>query len=137
MVKINTREQIGRQASVEGFANEKILCGILTKKYSNVSLVDLPLSSYDIIIAMKIDEEHEEIIRIQSRTATKSVKFISGSRGGVDWEYVSDVKTYIQSPKHSDCVVGVYFENNKVDLYFVPTVLIEKIGTKSISLSKI
>jgi hypothetical protein len=137
MTAISTREQIGRQASIEGFANEKILCGILMKKYANVSLVDLPLSSYDIIIAQKIDKEHEEIIRVQSKTATKSVSFVSGSRGGVDREYVSDVKTYIQSPKHSDCVVGVHFENNKTDLYFVPTVLIEKLGTKSISLSKV
>ena len=39
----------GLQASVEGFAHEHIVAGILMKKFQNVSLVDLPLSPYDII----------------------------------------------------------------------------------------
>jgi len=33
---INSEER-GRQASIEGFANEKIACGLLMKKYGNVS----------------------------------------------------------------------------------------------------
>jgi hypothetical protein len=33
-------EDIGRQASIEGFANEHIAAGLLMKKYQNVSLVD-------------------------------------------------------------------------------------------------
>lgn len=131
------REEIGRQASIEGFANEKIACGILMKRYANVSLVDLPLSPYDIIIVRKLADDSEDIIRIQSKTATKSVKFTGGTRGGVDRTYKSDVKTYTQSPKISDCIVGVHFNNNKPELYFVPTVLVELLGTKSISLGKI
>ncbi len=47
------KEEIGRQASVEGFAYEHIAAGILMKKYQNVSLVDLPLSPYDLIIVLK------------------------------------------------------------------------------------
>ncbi len=43
----------GKQASVDGFAHEHIAAGILMKKYQNVSLVDLPLSTYDIIIVRK------------------------------------------------------------------------------------
>jgi len=131
------REERGRRASIEGFANEKILCGILMKKYGNVSLVDLPLSPYDIIIVRKLASGSEDIIRIQSKTARKSVSFIGGSRGGIDRTYKSGVKTYIQTTKHSDCVVGVHHEDNKTELYFVPTVLIEKLGKKSISLTKI
>lgn len=42
-------EKRGRQASVDGFAHEHIVVGILMKTYQNVSLVDLPLSPYDII----------------------------------------------------------------------------------------
>lgn len=42
-------EERGRQASVDGFAHEHIAAGILMKRYQNVSLVDLPLSPYDII----------------------------------------------------------------------------------------
>ena len=53
----------GKQASIDGFAHEHIVVGILMKKFQNVSLVDLPLSSYDIIIARKIkDQENEDIM---------------------------------------------------------------------------
>lgn len=131
------REETGRQASIEGFANEKIVCGLLMKKYGNVSLVDLPLSPYDIVIVRKLEDDTEDIIRIQSKTASKSVSFTGGSRGGVDREYKSGVKTYVQSPKTSDCIVGVHFEEEKPELYFVPTLLIAELGTKSISLNKI
>jgi hypothetical protein len=127
----------GRRASVEGFANEKIVCGLLMKRYGNVSLVDLPLSSYDIILVQKKEDGTEDMIRIQTKTARHSISFVGGSRGGADRIYLSNVKTYIQSPKHSDCIVGIHFEDGKPDLYFVPTVLISELGTKSISLKKI
>ncbi len=134
---MNNREKTGLQASIDGFANEKIACGILMKRYANVSLVDLPLSPYDIIIVRKLDDGSEDIIRIQSKTATKSVKFTGGTRGGVDRTYKSGVKTYVQSPKFSDCVIGIHFNDSKPELYFVPTILIEKLGTQSISIRKI
>ena len=130
----------GKQASIDGFAHEHIVVGILMKKFQNVSLVDLPLSSYDIIIARKIEEqEDEDIIRVQVKTARKSISFTGGTRGGVDREYKSDIKTYIQSPKTSDVVVGIQpIENtDSYNLYIVPTFLIEKWGTKSKSLGKI
>jgi hypothetical protein len=133
----DNKQEIGRKASIEGFANEKILCGILMKKYGNVSLVDLPLSPYDIIIVRKLDNDSEDIIRIQSKTAKKSISFVGGSRGGIDRAYKSGVKTYVQSTRLSDCVVGVHSENNITELYFVPTVLIEKLRKKSISLKKV
>lgn len=131
------REERGRKASIEGFANEKILCGILMKRYGNVSLVDLPLSPYDIIVVRRMPDGSEDIIRIQSKTARKNISFVGGSRGGKDRIYRSGIKTYVQSTKHSDCVVGVHHEDNKTELYFVPTILIEKLRKKSISLRKI
>lgn len=130
-------EERGRQASIEGFANEKIICGLLMKRYGNVSLVDLPLSPYDIVIAKKLNDGTEDIIRIQSKTATKSLSFTGGGRGGVDRTYKSGVKTYVQTPKHSDCIVGIHFKNGEPELYFVPTLLISELGQKSISISKI
>jgi len=133
----DNREEKGKMASIEGFANEKILCGILMKKYGNVSLVDLPLSPYDIIVVRKLQDGSEDIIRIQSKTAKKSVSFVGGARGGKDRIYKSGVKTYVQTTKHSDCVVGVHHSDNKTDLYFIPTILIEQLKQKSISLSKI
>lgn len=43
-------EERDKQASVDGFAHELIVVGLLMKKYQNVSKVDLPLSPYDVII---------------------------------------------------------------------------------------
>ena len=130
-------EERGRQASIDGFANEKIVCGLLMKRYGNVSMVDLPLSPYDIILVNKLPDGSENIIRIQSKTASKSVSFTGGGRGGVDRIYKSGVKTYVQSPELSDCIVGIHFEDGEPVLYFVPTLLIAELGSKSISLNKI
>lgn len=129
-------EERGRQASIDGFANEKIVCGILMKRYGNVSAVELPLSPYDIIIARKKDGK-EDIIRLQCKTSPKSVHFTGGLRGGKDRFFKSDVKAYVQSPELSDCIVGIRFENNEPELYFVPTHLVPELGTKSISIKKI
>lgn len=128
----------GKQASVDGFAHEHIAAGILMKKYQNVSLVDLPLSPYDIIIVRKTADNNEDIIRAQVKTATRSIPFTGGGRGGVDRTYKSDVKTYTQSTATSDVVIGVHpIGNNAFELYFVPTILIEELGQKSISINKI
>jgi len=133
----NTEDK-GRQASIEGFANEHIVAGLLMKKYQNVSLVDLPLSPYDIIIVRKLDTGGEDIIRAQVKTARTSVSFTGGARGGVDREYKSGVKTYTQSPETSDVVIGLKpLDNKAFDMYFVPTLLIAIWGTKSKGLGTI
>ena len=131
-------EERGRQASIDGFAHEHIVVGLLMKRYQNVSLVDLPLSTYDIIIVQKDEDGNDDIIRAQVKTATSSISFTGGSRGGVDREYKSGVKEYIQSPETADVVIGVHpIGNNSFELYFVSTVLIEPLDQKSISINKI
>jgi len=128
-------EERGRQASIDGFAHEHIVCGILMKRYQNVSLVDLPLSPYDIIIVFKNKKNKEEIIRAQVKTARTSISFTGGSRGGIDREYKSDIKTYTQSTKTSDVVIGYKpTSEDQFELYFVPTILIEQWSTKTKSL---
>ena len=135
---MNIAEERGRQASIDGFAHEHIVVGLLMKKYQNVSLVDLPLSTYDIIIVQKDETGSDNIIRAQVKTATSSVSFMGGSRGGVDRLYRSGVKTYRQSTETSDVVIGVHpISDNSFELYFVPTVLIECLNQKSISINKI
>jgi hypothetical protein len=131
-------EEAGKQASIEGFANEHITVGLLMKKYQNVSLVALPLSPYDIIIVRKLIDESEDIIRAQVKTARKSVSFTGGTRGGVDRTYKSGVKTYTQSPKTSDVIIGLKpLDNKSFDMYFIPTILIAVWGTKSKGLGTI
>ena len=134
------REEKGRKAAIKGRAYEHIVAGILIKKYRDVFLADVPLSSYDLLISIKKDREYEgEIIRAQIKTiGSKSLSFTGGTRGGVDRTYKSGVKTYIQSTKTSDVVIGIKeSEKGAFDLYFVPTILIEKLGQKSISVNKI
>lgn len=126
----------GRKAAINGFAHEHIAAGMLMKRYGNVSLVDLPLSPYDIVIVYKT-EEGEDIVRAQVKTARGSVSFAGGSRGGVDRTYKSGIKTYTQSTEKCDVVIGLEPHNDSYDMYFVPTILIEKLGTGSISLNRI
>ncbi|MBI2849835.1 MAG: hypothetical protein HYX80_02190 [Chloroflexi bacterium] len=108
------------------------------KKYQNVSLVDLPLSPYDIIIVFKDADGKENIIRAQVKTAKDSVSFTGGTRGGVDRTYRSGVKTYKQSTVTSDVVIGLHpIDTDSFELYCVPTILVEALGQGSISISKI
>ncbi len=129
----------GLQASVNGFAHEHIVVGILMKKFQNVSLVDLPLSPYDVIIALKENKgDSETIIRAQVKTASTSISFTGGTRGGVDRTYKSGVKEYTQSTKTSDVVIGVKArDDDGYDLYFIPTLLVEQLTQKSISIRKV
>src|SRR4030042_6366212 len=129
-------EKRGQDAAISGFAHEHIAAGILMKRYGNVSLVDLPLSPYDIVIVYK-KEHGEDIVRAQVKTARSSISFTGGTRGGVDRTYKSGIKTYVQSTKTCDVVIGLHPYNDSYDLYFVPTILIEKLGQSSISLNKI
>ena len=132
------KEEIGRKASIEGFANELIACGILMKEFKNVSLVDLPLSTYDIVIVTQDNEQNDIFIRVQVKTAKHAVSFTGGTRGGVDRTYKSDVKTYKQSQKTSDIVAGLHEHSpGKYDLFIVSMILIDQIKQKSISISKI
>ncbi|MFN3307618.1 MAG: hypothetical protein ACK44E_00280 [Anaerolineales bacterium] len=130
--------ETGKEAAVTGFANEHIAVGLLMKRYQNVSLVDLPLSTYDIIIVRRALDGSEDILRAQVRTADKTLSFIGGQRGGIDRQYKSDVKKYRQSTQTADVVIGIHEnEDGSYSLYFMPTCLIEAINQNSISLQKI
>lgn len=80
----------------------------------------------------------ENIIRAQVKTAIQSISFIGGVRGGVDREYKSGVKEYTQSTAISDVVIGLHpIGKDSFELYFVPTVLVEQMNQKSVSLNRI
>ena len=138
---MESREAKGKQSSVDGFAHEHIAAAILMKRYHHVSLMDVPLSSYDMLIDLRDADDHEQIIRAQVKTARKRVPFKGGGRGGRDRIYKSDVKTYTYSPENSDVVIGVHpIDNNDrtFELYFLPTILIERLNQKTgIAISKI
>ena len=132
-------EDKGKLASARGFANENRLLAALLERGYNASRVDLPHSTYDLVVEL----DHSTIIRIQVKTVSSSgsISFKGGIRGGVDREYASDVKEYVQSTETSDVVVGVRSikvnGDSDVNFWFVPTIYIEHLGQKSIAVKKI
>ncbi len=129
----------GKLASAKGFPNESRLLAALLERGYNASRVDLPHSTYDMVV----ETGGGNLIRIQVKTVSPSgsIKFTGGTRGGVDREYKSDVKAYTQNTETADVVVGVQSVkvngDTDIDFFFVPTIFIEKIGQKSISTSRV
>lgn len=115
---------------------------LLLERGFNASRVDLPHSTYDIVVEQSQDGTID-MIRVQVKTVGKqgAISFKGGVRGGQDREYKSGVKEYIQSTKTSDVVVGVKSVrangDEKIDFYFIPTLYIEHIKQGSLSINKI
>ena len=123
------RSRSGSQAANTGIANEHIALGILMQKY-NASKVDLPSSKFDIILLHK-----KKYIRIQSKTAHPNITFKGNVRAGKANKGSSDPKFgFRYNRSHCDILMGVKSIFNKkselmnVDLFFLPTVLVEKIS---------
>ena len=139
MSDTSDRPTKGKLASAKGFANESRLLAALLERGYNASRVDLPHSTYDIVV----EKSTHDIIRVQVKTVGqgKSVSFTGGVRGGVDRTYKSGVKSYTQNTETSDVVVGVQSTRNngdtEINFYFIPTLYIEKIGQKSLSINRI
>lgn len=118
-----TMQEKGRKAAIKGYAYESIVLGMLMEKYGDVSRAGLPMAFYDLMI--KIDKA---TIYAQVKTCSKRIRFTSGSSG----------KEYVQSTDTSDVVIGIRSKNIQTfELYFVPTVLIEYLNQKSISINKV
>lgn len=82
------------------------------------------------------------ISRIQVKTVgSTSIAFTGGIRGGVDREYRSDVKAYVQNTETSEVVVDVKSVrangDTEIDFYFIPTIYIELLDQKSLSINKV
>ena len=126
------RSKAGSQAANIGTANEHIALGILMQKYS-ASKVDLPSSKFDIILLHK-----KKYIRVQSKTAHPSISLKGNVRAGKANKGASDAKfAFRYDRSHCDILMGVKsnfnekFHLTSVDLYFLPTILVEKITNES------
>ncbi|SHF03086.1 hypothetical protein SAMN02745225_02297 [Ferrithrix thermotolerans DSM 19514] len=140
MIEFNTDAIVGsgRDAAVIGVSNEYIVLAMLMTKFPNSSKVDMPLSSYDLIIE-RSDESGTSFIRAQVKTATKSISFVGGSRGGVDRTYdrfTNNSKIYVQDETKSDVVIGIHRSQQQTTLYMIPTLLIKHICQQSLSIKK-
>jgi hypothetical protein len=128
----------GRDAAVLGVSNEYIVLAMLMTKYPNSSKVDMPLASYDPIIE-RSDESGTSFIRAQVKTATQSISFVGGTRGGVDRTYdraTNMSKLYVQDETKSDVVIGIHRSQQQTTLYVIPTLLIKHFGQQSLSIKK-
>ncbi|MBS3093809.1 hypothetical protein J4456_04495 [Candidatus Pacearchaeota archaeon] len=118
----------GKIAANLGDAHEHLVSGILMRLGFIVGFVDIRGSPYDLfIIAFENPNGKEIVLRAQVKTIDTSISFIGGSRGGIDREYKSGVKTYKYNTSHSDIILGI--DRKTLDVYLIPTRFIQKWGT--------
>jgi len=120
-----------------GDAHEHIVLGILIRLGLEVGKVDVSSTPYDLIIRpyKNPKTKSSSFIRAQIKTVKTSLSFSGGSRGGIDREYKSNVKTYTYSSKDTDIVIGI--DRSTLDLYVVPIKIVEKCNQKSLAASKL
>ena len=128
-----TKLDKGKIAANLGDAHEHIVAGILIRLGFDVGIVDVSGTPYDLlIVAFEKPNESKTVLRAQIKTASTSVSFRGGGRGGIDREYKSDVKTYKYTTEHSDLILGI--DKKTLDVYVIPTRFIASWGTsKAIS----
>lgn len=125
----------GKMAANLGDAHEHIVAGILIRLGFDVGIIDVSGTKYDMLIVVfekPPPDGKKVILRAQVRTASRSVSFIGGSRGGIDREYKSGVKTRKFTTKDSDLILAI--DRSSFDVYVIPTEFISRWGSsKAIS----
>lgn len=122
--------------NILGDAHEHFVTAILMRLGFDVSVASVKGTPYDLLITCYENGigSREHIIKAQVKTCDTSIRFIGGTRGGVDREYKSGVKEYKYSEEHNDLIIGVKKDN--LDIYLVPTRLLKHFG-KSKSLKQL
>ena len=119
----------GKFASRLGEAHEYLAASLLIRIGFVVSVHASRGGTYDLIIEgfenFKRNPRKHRLLRAQIKTMN-GLKFIGGTRAGVDRVYKPGVKAYKYTPEHSDLIIGV--DRHTLDLYFVPTRFIKRWG---------
>lgn len=114
-----------------GDAHELFTRAIMMRLGLEAGKADLSGSAYDVIVVgTDKPNGHKKFLRVQVKTIVTNLTLTGGGRGGIDREYVSDVKVYKYSTEHSDLIFGV--DRNNLNIYVVPTRFLDLWG-KSIS----
>jgi hypothetical protein len=117
-----------KMAAYLGDSNEHVVAAILIRLGFDVSISAVHGTPYDIlVVGYAHPEDGKQLLRAPVKTASGSVGFIGGSRGGVDRTYKSGVKTYKYTTEHSDLILGI--DKNTMDIYVIPTRFISSWGT--------
>lgn len=121
----------GKQRAMSDKAQQFITIGILARLGFRVFIADGRGGPYDLIIpAYENFDAHPEktvLLRAQTKTMANALRFIAGTRAGVNRIYISGVKTYKYSEKDNELIIGV--DERSLDLYLVPTRHIAKWGS--------
>ena len=113
-----------------GDAHEFIVTGILIRLGFDVGVMQVKGVAYDLwLLAYEKPNGKKASLRVQIKTISEggSIRFVGGSRGGIDRIYKPKVKEYKYTIAHSDLIIGI--DKNTLDLYLVPTRFIEKWGS--------
>lgn len=133
-----TKKDKGSFAALLGEAHQYLVTGILMRLGFLVSVITVRAGTFDLIIPayenFEIEKEKNILLRAQVKTIKNSLRFIGGTRAGVDRKYIPGVKEYKYTTKHNDLIIGV--DPKLLDLYFVPTRFIDIWG-KSVSKNKL
>jgi hypothetical protein len=117
-----------KMAANLGDSNEHIVAAILIRLGFDVAISAVHGTPYDVLIIAYAKPNGEKVmLRAQIKTASGSVSFIGGSRGGVDRVYKSGVKTYKYGIEHSDLILGI--DKDTMDIFVIPTKFISAWGT--------
>lgn len=120
-------------------AHQLLVAGILVRLGFDVWLATAKGGPYYAHIAVFQDGpgSARHLLRAQVRTVSPggTLSFVAGRRGGINREYISGVKEYVYTTEHNDLIVGV--DPNTLDLYLVPTIFVESLGQKSITIRKL
>lgn len=118
-----------KHAALLGDAHEMIVAGLLARLGFEVGLIAAKGGPYDLwVIGFKGPSREIQPLRVQIRTVSKggSIKFIGGTRGGINRIYIPRVKKYKYTEKDNDLIIGV--QRDTLDLYLIPTRFISKWG---------
>lgn len=124
-----TEEDPSAFAARLGDAHEFIVTGILMRLGFAVGTMQVKGVPYDLwLLAYNKPKGKQVSLRVQIKTISEggSIRFIGGTRGGVDRIYIPKVKKYKYSTEHSDLIIGI--DKYTFDLYLIPTRFIEKWG---------
>ncbi len=124
-----TRKDKAAFAANLGDAHEFIVTGILIRLGFDVGVMQVKGVAYDLwLLAYERPNGKKVSLRVQIKTISEggSIRFVGGSRGGIDRIYKPKVKEYKYTTEHSDLIIGI--DKNTFDLYLIPTRFIEKWG---------
>ncbi|MDG2284204.1 MAG: hypothetical protein P8N43_01560 [Alphaproteobacteria bacterium] len=130
------KSEKGKKDSIRGKANEYLALGALLPAYPNTMMSSNEQTAHDLIIHLEKNKD----VRVQVKTVSEknTISFMGGKRSGGDRQYISSVKEYRYSAKDTDLVIGVRgLSMGNFELFFIPSLVIDKIGQKSMSANKV